>query len=153
MIFVAADHNGFRLREKVLLYLLRRGEEVYDLGAHELDANDDFNIYAADVVRQVKKNKNAVGILVCGGGQGMCMMANRYAGIRAALIWDDIEAEIARNDNDANVLCLPARILEDDEVEWKAIIDKFLDTPFAKAARYVRRNNALDKVGEGKVKK
>ncbi|MCL2002370.1 RpiB/LacA/LacB family sugar-phosphate isomerase [Candidatus Saccharibacteria bacterium] len=153
MIFVAADHNGFRLREKVLLYLLRRGEEVYDLGAHELDPNDDFNVYAVGVVKEVKSHKNAVGILMCGGGQGMCMTANRFSGIRAALVWDSEEAEITRNDNDANIICLPARVLEDNDAEWKTIIDKFLDTPFAKAARYVRRNNALDRIGEGRVKK
>lgn len=148
MIFVAADHNGFRLRERVLLYLLRRGEETYDLGAHELKADDDFNLYAAKVAREVKAHKEARGILICGGGQGMVMMANRFRGIRAALVWDSTEADLTRNDNDANVLCLPARVLEDDEAEWKTIIDKFLDTPFAKAARYIRRNQALDKVGE-----
>jgi ribose 5-phosphate isomerase B len=148
MIFVAADHNGFRMREKVLLYLLRRGEEVYDLGAHDLDPNDDFNVYAAEVAREVKDHKDAMGILVCGGGQGMAIMANRYSGIRAAVVWDSTEAEMTRNDNDANILCMPARCLENDEMKWKTIVDKFLDTPFAKAARYVRRNAALDKVGE-----
>jgi len=153
MIFVAADHNGFRLREQLLLYLLRRGEEVYDLGAHDLDPNDDFTVYAAEVAKEVKEHKDAVGILVCGGGQGMAMMANRFAGIRAAVVWDPQEAEMTRNDNDANILCLPASCLENCEMEWKAIVDKFLDTPFAKAARYVRRNNALDRVGEGKTKK
>jgi len=153
MIFVAADHNGLRLREKVLLYLLRCGVEVYDLGAHDLDPNDDFNVYAAEVAKEVKEHKCAMGILMCGGGQGMAIMANRFAGIRAAVIWDEEEAEMARNDTDANILCLPARCLEDCDEKWKAIIDKFLGTPFAKAARYVRRNNALDRVGEGKIKK
>ncbi|MDR0980130.1 MAG: RpiB/LacA/LacB family sugar-phosphate isomerase [Candidatus Nomurabacteria bacterium] len=152
MIFVAADHNGFRLREQILLYLLRRGEEVYDLGAHDLDPNDDFNIYASEAVKEIREHKGAVGILVCGGGQGMAMTANRFSGMRAAVVWDLEEAEMARNDNDANILCLPARYLEERREEWQAIIDKFLDTPFAKAARYVRRNNALDKLGEGAKK-
>ena len=86
-------------------------------------------------------------ILICTGGQGMAMAANRFRGIRAAVIWDKFEAHECRNDNDANVLCLPARVLDapgDDLALWKEIIDEWIATPFAGAARFVRRNAELD---------
>ena len=87
-------------------------------------------------------------ILICTGGQGMAMAANRFSGIRAAGIWDSFEAKACRNDNNSNVLCLPARVLdaEGDDLElWKDIIDTWLNTPFAGAARFVRRNAELDR--------
>ena len=85
-------------------------------------------------------------ILLCGGGQGMAMAANRFRGIRASVIWDEYEAKMTRNDNDSNILCLPSRVLEKDEPEWKAIIDTWLETPFAAAPRYKRRNAQIDEV-------
>ena len=74
----------------------------------------------------------------------MAMAANRFRGIRAAVIWDSMEAHECRNDNNSNVLCLPARVVGDDESLWKGIIDTWLSTPFAGAARYKRRNDQLD---------
>ena len=74
------------------------------------------------------------------------MAANRFRGIRASVIWDDREAKLTRHDNDSNVLCLPSRVLEKEEEEWKAIIDTWLETPFANAARYKRRNAQIDEV-------
>lgn len=78
----------------------------------------------------------------------MAMAANRFSGIRAAVIWDKFEAHECRHDNDANVLCLPARVVDppgEAHDNWKEIVDEWLDTPFAGAARYVRRNAELDK--------
>jgi hypothetical protein len=82
--------------------------------------------------------------LICGGGQGMCMAANRFKGIRASLLWDEHEAKMTRNDNDANVACLPGRVLEQDPAKYQQIIDTFLNTPFAAAPRFNRRNQQLD---------
>jgi ribose 5-phosphate isomerase B len=76
----------------------------------------------------------------------MAMAANRFRGIRAAVIWDEFEAKMTRNDNDSNVLSLPSRLLEHDESEWQAIIDTWLETPFAAAERYIRRNRQLDEL-------
>lgn len=76
----------------------------------------------------------------------MAMAANRFRGIRASVIWDSYEAKMTRNDNDSNVLCLPARVLENDEHEWKKIIDTWIETPFAGAERYRRRNRQLDEL-------
>jgi ribose 5-phosphate isomerase B len=74
------------------------------------------------------------------------MAANRFHGIRASVIWDEYEAKMTRNDNDSNVLCLPSRLLEDDDALWQKILDTWLETPFANAARFVRRNRQLDEL-------
>lgn len=73
----------------------------------------------------------------------MAMAANRFKGIRASVIWDAFEAKMTRNDNDSNVLCLPSRIIESEE-EWEGIIETWLNTPFANAVRFKRRNAQLD---------
>lgn len=139
---------GFRLKEKVFAYLSKRGYEVEDVGDKELDPEDDFPEFAQLASLKVLGDEvgDARAILLCGGGQGMSMAANRFHGIRAAVIWDALEAKMTRNDNDCNVLCLPARVLENDEQLWKDIIDTWMQTPFANAARYVRRNRQLDEL-------
>ena len=148
-IFLGSDHNGFRLKEDVFNYLKKRGYEVFDVGDNELDPDDDFPQFAqAAAVRvlgeDIKNDPRA--ILICGGGQGMCMAANRVRGIRASVIWDRYEAKMTRNDNDSNILCLPARVLENNQKEWQDIIDTWLETPFAAAPRFKRRNAQIDEV-------
>ena len=76
----------------------------------------------------------------------MCMAANRFKGIRASVIWDAHEARMTRRDNNSNVLCLPARVLEDNEVAWKGIVETWLNTAYADAPRYNRRNAQLDEI-------
>ena len=148
-IFLGSDHNGFRLKEDVFNYLKKRGYEVFDVGDNELDPNDDFPQFAQAVAVRVlgEDTKNDPrAILICGGGQGMCMAANRFRGIRASVIWDRYEAKMTRNDNDSNILCLPARVLENNQKEWQYIIDTWLETPFAAAPRFKRRNAQIDEV-------
>jgi ribose 5-phosphate isomerase B len=74
----------------------------------------------------------------------MAMAANRFHGIRASVIWDAFEAKMTRNDNDSNILCLPSRILENDDSAWEGIIETWLSTPFAGAVRFKRRNAQID---------
>lgn len=145
-IFLGADHRGFHLKEKIFAYLAKRGHDVEDVGDTELDPDDDFPEFAQRAAIKVLGEDDASAILICGGAQGMAMAANRFRGIRASVIWDDVEAKIARNDNDSNILCLPARLLENDETEWQAILDTWLTTKFAGAARYARRNRQLDEL-------
>src|SRR3990167_2096902 len=116
-IFVGADHNGYDLRKQLVSYLTRAGYEVVDEGEAVLDPNDDFPVFAGRVVMDVlgSSDKDARGILICGSGQGMCMAANRFKGIRAALGYDKDSVRSARNDDNSNVLCLPARVLEKDK--------------------------------------
>lgn len=146
-IFLGADHQGYHLKEKIEAYLAKRGYDVEDVGANELDPNDDFPQFAQIAATRLlgeEEKDDSRAILVCGGGQGMCMAANRFKGIRASMVWDSFEAKMTRRDNDSNVLCLPARVLDDDAELWKDIVDTWIATPFAGLARYKRRNDDLD---------
>lgn len=145
-IYIGSDHMGFHLKEKVFAYLAKHGYDVEDVGDQVLDPNDDFPEFAQKAATKIigSTDKDPRGILLCGGGQGMAMAANRFRGIRASVIWDAYEAKMTRNDNDSNMLCLPSRILEGDDMGWQGILETWLNTPFAAAARYKRRNAQID---------
>ena len=147
-IFLGADHQGFELKEQVVAYLVKHGYEVEDVGDKELDPADDFPQFAQLAALKVlgSDDEDPRAVLLCGGGQGMCMAANRFKGIRASVIWDAYEARMTRNDNDSNVLCIPARVFRNDEKGWKDILDTWLETPFAAAPRFKRRNAELDEL-------
>lgn len=147
-IYLGADHNGFAMKERVFAYLVKRGYSVEDEGDAVLDPNDDFPQFAQIAALKVigDEDDDARAILLCGGGQGMAMAANRFRGIRASVIWDAYEAKMTRNDNDSNILCLPSRVLENNEKEWQDIVDTWLTTPFASAPRYKRRNTQIDEL-------
>lgn len=147
-IYLGADHNGFALKEKVFAYLVKQKFTVVDVGGLELDPNDDFPEFAQMAALKIigDDTEDPRAILICGGGQGMCMAANRFRGIRASVVWDEHEAKMTRHDNDSNVLCLPGRVLEGDEHLWQDIISAWLKTPFANAARFRRRNAQLDEL-------
>jgi len=143
-IFLGSDHNGFHLKEKIFAYLVKHGYDVEDVGDAHLDPNDDFPLFAQQAALKVLGEDDSRAILLCGGGQGMAMAANRFRGIRASVVWDAFEAKMTRNDNDSNVLCLPSRVI--DENEWEGIIETWLNTPFAAAPRFKRRNAQIDEL-------
>ncbi len=146
-IYLGSDHQGFYLKEKVFAYLAKHGYDVEDIGDREPDPDDDFTDFAQAVALKVLGEDGSRGILLCGGGQGMAMAANRFKGIRASVVWDAYEAKMTRNDNDSNVLSLPARIFSDeDDAVWQGVVETWLNTPFADAARYRRRNAELDEL-------
>lgn len=149
-IFLGADHRGFYLKEKVFKYLKEGGYDVKDIGGFEYDPNDDFPEFARVAVSKIRANEkyDPRAILICGGAQGMGMAANRFKGIRASVVWEPEEAKWTRNDNDSNIICLPARVFDKDEAEakWKETVDVWLKTPFAAAPRFVRRNKQIDEV-------
>ncbi|HSH18407.1 MAG TPA: RpiB/LacA/LacB family sugar-phosphate isomerase [Candidatus Saccharimonadales bacterium] len=146
-IYIGADHNGFDLKEKLESFLKRSGHQVVDAGDVKRDPDDDFPQFAGRAVNMLlgDEDEEAKAILICGSGQGMCMAANRFKGVRASLVWNLTEARSARNDDDANVLCLSARSLDDDQAQ--AIVTTWLATPFAGAPRYKRRLAQLDQLG------
>jgi ribose 5-phosphate isomerase B len=146
-IFIGADHNGYEYKGQLAKALELAGHEVIDEGDLSIDPNDDFPQFASKVVNELlaANDPEARGILVCGSGQGMCMAANRFKGIRAALCWNINEARASRNDDDANVLCLSSRYLSLEEAG--AIMATFLSTPFAGAPRFTRRIQQLDQLG------
>ena len=149
-IFLGADHRGFYLKEKVFKYLKESGYDIEDIGGFEYDPNDDFPEFARVAVSKIRANEkyDPRAILICGGAQGMGMAANRFKGIRASVVWEPEEAKWTRNDNDSNIICLPARVFDKDEAEskWKETIDVWLKTPFAAAPRFIRRNKQIDEV-------
>jgi len=147
-IFLGSDHNGFHLKQDVFSYLSKRGYDVEDVGDKILDPNDDFTDFAQQAVVKVigSTDEDPRAILLCGGGQGMAMAANRFRGIRASVVWDPHEAKMTRNDNDSNVLCIPSRVLEDDSALWQGIVETWIATPFASAPRFKRRNDKLDEL-------
>lgn len=147
-IYLGADHNGFEYKAKLADYLRRSGYEVIDEGDTKLQPEDDFPQFAGRVVHAMRGDADpaqARGILICGSGQGMCMAANRFKGIRASLAFDQEEARSARNDDDSNVLCLSARTLSFDDAV--GIVHTWLMTPFAGASRFKRRIAELDELG------
>lgn len=143
-IIIGSDHNGFDLKPDLITYLQKQNYQVIDVSNQQLDPDDDFPIFADKACHQVLTRPDAVAILICGGGQGMCMAANRHRGIRASVLWDSFEAKMTRNDNDANICCLPARIMTDKPDLWQDVVDTFLKTDFADAPRFRRRNQQLD---------
>jgi len=131
-IYIGADHAGYKLKEE-----LKEELNLIDLGNTKLNKNDDYPDYAKKVAQKVKKDKNSKGILICGGGQGMCMAANRQKGIRASLGYGLKAAKISRKDNNSNILCLVSRELKKKEA--LKIVNAFLNTKFSKLKRHQRR--------------
>lgn len=134
-IYAGSDHAGFSLRGRVVAHLRERGHEVVDLGAHSTESTD-YPDYASAVGRAVREHPGSLGVLVCGTGMGVCIAANKLRGIRAATVWSPESARLARAHNDANVLCLGARLVP--ETEALTLVDKWLDTPF-EGDRHQRR--------------
>lgn len=145
-IFIGADHNGFHLRNQIIKYLNSAGYDVHDDGDGKLDPEDDFPVFATRVAKDVlgSEDRDARGILLCGSGQGMCMAANRFKGIRACLGYDQTSIRSSRNDDDANVLCLPALLI--DKHSLNVLVETFLTTNFAAAPRFSRRIQELDEL-------
>lgn len=135
------------MKEKMFAYLAKHNYDVVDVGDTQLDPSDDFPEFAqAAALKVLGEEKPARAILLCGGGQGMAIAANRFRGIRASVVWDAFEAKMTRIDNDSNILCLPSRVLEDDDAAWQGIVETWLNTPFADAVRFRRRNAMLDEL-------
>lgn len=144
-VFVGADYKGFEKKQKILGFLAKKDYNVNDLGAYDSSEND-YNDPAIAVSKMVRKNRDARGILICDSAHGMTMQANRFKGIRAAHC-DTVESvKLAREHDDANVVCLSAHFLEFDKMQ--EIITAFLDTKFVDLERRIRRVNRLDERGD-----
>lgn len=143
MLYIASDHGGFKLKNLIVEHLEERGEEVEDLGPHKMDADDDYPDYAAPLAERVAEDDDARGILICRNGIGVCIVANKYKGIRAGIGYSESAAESQREDDDTNVLCLPADEIDDEQAI--DIVESWIRTSFSNAERHVRR---LAKVGQ-----
>lgn len=126
-IIIGADHAGFELKKDVIDYLTRLEIEVEDKGTFS-DASVNYPDYAHVVAKTVAKNPETLGILICGSANGVCMTANKHKKIRAAIAWHPEIAALAKQHNNANILCLPARYLNKNKA--MTIVTAFLDADF-----------------------
>lgn len=145
-IYIGADHRGYQLKQDLVVRLRNHGHEVIDEGDKRLDPNDDFPQYAVKVATALLADQapDSRGILLCGSGQGAAMAANRLKGIRACLGYSRAAVQAARNDDDSNVLCLPADDMQSERAY--EVVDLWLRTPFAAAPRYIRRIQEMDQL-------
>ena len=134
-IFISSDHAGFKLKELIKLYLNKKKFKFSDLGP-STNSKVDYPDYAHKVARKVKTNKNNVGILVCGSGMGMNIVANRHKNIRAAQCFNLKSTKLSRLHNDANIITLGSRLLtKKNAVHFVGV---FLNTKF-EGGRHIKR--------------
>ncbi|HAC14323.1 MAG TPA: ribose 5-phosphate isomerase B [Bacteroidetes bacterium] len=141
IIPIASDHAGFQAKIEVKKILESLGYLTIDFGTHSEDSVD-YPDYAVLVAKAVSSGEYEKGILICGSGQGMCMTANKYSDVRAALVWNPELASLSVQHNNANVLCLPGRYLSPDEL--KLIIESWLKAHFEGG----RHQNRVDKISK-----
>lgn len=140
LIHIGSDHAGYELKEKVKFYLQNEYHEVEDHGTYSLDSTD-YPDYAHPTAEAVEK-ENGMGILICGSANGVCITANKHQGIRAALCWNVEVAQLARQHNNANILCIPARFVT-EQVAMQ-MVQAFLNTPF-EGGRHEKRVSKIEK--------
>ena len=126
-IFISSDHAGFKLKEAIKMYLLKKKLVFHDLGPNN-DHKVDYPDFAHKVARKVKTNKKNVGILVCGSGMGMNIVANKYKNIRAAQCFNSKSTKLSRLHNDANIITLGSRLLTKKNA--LSFVGIFLNTKF-----------------------
>jgi ribose 5-phosphate isomerase B len=141
IIPIAADHAGYELKEILKEELEHLGYEPDDLGAAEENPDDDYPDFAHPLAREISRGAAKRGILLCGSGIGVDIVANRYPHVRAALAWAPKIAELSRRHNDSNVLVIPARFVSNEEAV--DMMTRWLDTPF-EGGRHIRRIEKID---------
>lgn len=139
-IAIASDHAGFILKEKILFYLKKLKIRTFDLGTFS-QSRVDYPDNAKKLVLFLKKKKSLTGILICGSGIGVSIAANRFKGIRAAICNDSKSALLARKHNDANILCLGARLINLKNAQ--KVVNIFINTSF-ESGRHLKRVKKLD---------
>lgn len=146
IIPIASDHAGFAAKTEVKKILESMGYLTIDFGTHSEDSVD-YPDYAVQVAKAVSSGEYPKGILICGSGQGVCMTANKFNNVRAALVWNSEIASMSVQHNDANVLCLPGRYLSVDEL--KSILVSWLSAHFegGRHERRVEKISTLTKAG------
>ncbi len=136
-IVIGADHRGFELKQEISIYLQQKGYTVQDVGADHKEHEDDFVDFAALVGSKISTDNTLKGILICGSGVGMSIAANKIPSVRCAVGHTEEEIRLARQDDDINILSLPADFLSKEEAE--RIVETFLTTAFSPEERHVRR--------------
>ena len=139
-IIIWADHAGFELKEKLKTYLTNKGFSVVDKGTYSSDSVD-YPDFAHAVARELENDTNKTGILLCGSANGVAITANKHSHIRAAICWTVEIASLARQHNNANILCIPSRFVNEPTAE--KMVDVFLSTEF-EGGRHARRVEKIE---------
>jgi ribose 5-phosphate isomerase B len=126
-VAIGGDHAGFSYKEFLKEMLESKGLTVLDFGTHSA-ASVDYPDFAHPVATAVEQGEAGCGILICGSANGVAISANKHQGIRAAICWETEIAQLARQHNNANVICIPARFVSPNEAQ--RLVELFLDTPF-----------------------
>ena len=141
MIAIGSDHGGYGLKQEIMAHLKEQGVEYKDYGCYD-EKSCDYPVYAKKVANAIVSGECEKGILICGTGIGMSMAANKIKGIRAALCSDCFSAQATKEHNNANVLCMGARVIG-PELAFR-IADTFLDSKFSNDERHIRRISMLE---------
>jgi ribose 5-phosphate isomerase B len=136
---IASDHAGFKAKELTKKMLKEMGHMPVDFGTHSEDSVD-YPDFAIQVAEKINSGEHEIGILVCGSGQGMCMTANKYPKVRGALVYSPEVAKLTRTHNNANILCLPGRQLNAEQI--KEILESWFSSDF-EGGRHERRINKI----------
>lgn len=144
MIYIASDHGGYELKQKILKHLVEQGREIKDLGPDRYNGEDDYPDFAIPLAEKVQENPNNRGIVICRNGVGVSMTVNKYKDIRATLSWNPAHAKSSRLDDNTNVLALPADYVEDETAV--NIVDTWLNTEFSGLPKHIRRIKKVDNI-------
>lgn len=142
MIYIASDHGGYNLKQKIIQYLNDKGIDIEDMGAKTLNPEDDYTDYVIPMVKKVLENPKNRGIALCRSGDGVNITANRFKGIRATLSWNKGHAVKSKIDDDTNVLSIPSDYIT--EQETLDMVDAWLNTEFSALPRYIRRIKKME---------
>ena len=140
-IALGSDHGGFSYKEKIKNILFSQGVDVVDVGTNSTESCD-YPVFAKKVAGMVASGQVERGILVCGTGIGMSIVANKFSGVRAALCSDLFSAKATREHNDSNILCLGERVISEDLM--LKIVGVWLNTPFSGDERHIRRISMIE---------
>ncbi|WP_242905476.1 ribose-5-phosphate isomerase [Actinomadura terrae] len=140
-VFLGTDHAGYELKEHLVSWLKANGHEPVDCGAFEYDAVDDYPPFVLRAAQRTAAEPGTLGIVLGGSGNGEAIAANKVKGVRAALVWNEDIARLARQHNDANVISLGAR--QHDAETATRFVEVFLETPYSQEDRHTRRITML----------
>ena len=150
LIYIGADHRGFELKEILKKFLKDEGYEIIDVGNDHYDKNDDYPDFAALAAHAVSQDSiNRRGILICGSGAGMNIVANKFESVRAVSINNSEQAKLSRNDGDSNIISLSADFIDKEKAE--DILRVWLKTPFSGDERHKRRLKKIMEIENGKA--
>lgn len=143
-IYLGSDHRGYFLKEKIAKWLFEKKYDFFDVGAQSFDFKDDYTKYATEIASLVAGKKGSRGVVLCGSGVGVEVVANKFDGIRASVGKSPEQVKAGRNDDDMNILVIAADYTDSDEA--KEMVETFLKTEFSGKERHKRRLSEISKI-------